>query len=369
MSKPKIPGLLDGDVILLYPELAVRAGINEAMILQKLHFLVQITRTAKVLDHFIDGKWWVYNTYAEWQEQYFPWLVVGTVKRLFLALEKDGIILSYTPPENHQKKFYTLNYEGWSAWFAQPVTKRDEDNPSQKETGGVTKRDEGASQIVPTPVTKSDALSIYSISETTTETTPEITKTFADAPGGDQLAGDADKPIDADLPKPKRARKPAKVKTLADLAEVPRVIATCAHYIQNGQGITGQAMVRINMAARELYDRFGWQSSPETAAELRSAFAWHCNQPTRPSAPKDAVKMGDMVALYQQSGGSHAQQSSHPSARRAAPDAGRRIGSAAPAHEPATRSPLRDRYAGAVPPDYRTYTDEELDARLNGGKV
>ena len=51
----------------------------------------------------------------------------------------------------------------------------------------------------------------------------------------------------------------------------------------------------------------------------------------------------------------------NPSARRTVPDAGRRIGSAAPAHEPATRSPLRHRYSKELPPVPVGTGDTEAD--------
>jgi hypothetical protein len=125
--REQIPGLMNEDYINVYPTLAVRAGINQAAILQKLHFLVHITENSRNEANFIEGRWWVYNTYAEWQKNYFPWLAISTLKLLFLSLEKEGVVLSWTPSDNDQKKYYTLDYERFAEWMAA--------TPSKKHTG------------------------------------------------------------------------------------------------------------------------------------------------------------------------------------------------------------------------------------------
>lgn len=163
----KLPGLLDEDYIACYPALAVRAGINQALILQKLHFLVVITERSKTeMNHFA-GRWWVYNTYAQWQQVEFPWLSVSTVKRLFLELEREGIVMSWTPvpgqeilypgmpPVNPKiddgTKYYTIRYDLWDRWYrasqndTPPRTKMIRP-PSQNRTPPQTKIGRGSSQ-------------------------------------------------------------------------------------------------------------------------------------------------------------------------------------------------------------------------------
>jgi hypothetical protein len=143
MSEERIPGLLDEPPINIYPSLAKRAGINKAAILQQLHFLLKITEKAHLQKNYIDGEWWVYNTYAGWQREHFPWLSVRTVQRLFLELEKDGIIRSRLSPEDKddQTKYYTIVYEQWNVWFRA--------DSSQKEMGAIPKRDGGVSSEDP----------------------------------------------------------------------------------------------------------------------------------------------------------------------------------------------------------------------------
>ena len=62
-------------MVILYPELATKIGLNEAIMLQHIHFWLQESK------HHKDGRVWVYNTYQAWQEQLSFWST-ETVKRV-----------------------------------------------------------------------------------------------------------------------------------------------------------------------------------------------------------------------------------------------------------------------------------------------
>lgn len=131
MSK-SVPHLLEERPILVYPTLATLAGINKAVILQQLHFLLNSTKEAKSQSHFMDERWWVYNSYDEWHE-HFPWIAVGTIKRLFIELEEMGIVLSKqgvapdgTLDPHDRRKWYAIAYEQWDGWVERMVTKCDD---------------------------------------------------------------------------------------------------------------------------------------------------------------------------------------------------------------------------------------------------
>jgi hypothetical protein len=203
--RAQIPGLINEDFIQLFPTLAVRAGINKAAILQKLYFLVHVTENTKNEANHFEGRWWVYNTYAEWQEQYFPWLTVGTVKRLFLELEEDKIVLYHPLNKHAKKKYYTIDEEFWPTWLnRKPSQKKTNRNrhkkrrlPSQKETISVTKESDESTQNVPMIGTKRDGSSIYKDSENTqkrlsetTQTTPTTSAPDSTAPAGAVVGDD-----------------------------------------------------------------------------------------------------------------------------------------------------------------------------------
>lgn len=92
--------------LLVIPALAVKVGLNEALVLQQIHYCV------KSSTHVIEGRRWIYNIYKEWQLQ-FPFWSESTIKRTFHSLEKQGLIVSGN--WNHSKmdktKWYTIDYE------------------------------------------------------------------------------------------------------------------------------------------------------------------------------------------------------------------------------------------------------------------
>jgi hypothetical protein len=98
--------LIDDHPLQVLPDLAVVVGLNEAIVLQQLHYWIRRSTNT------IDGQLWVYNTYEEWQTQ-FPFWSVSTIQRLFISLEKQGVIIS----EKHnvqrwdQRKWYRINYD------------------------------------------------------------------------------------------------------------------------------------------------------------------------------------------------------------------------------------------------------------------
>lgn len=99
--------LLDSkDFIQLIPALAVAMGLDEAIIIQTLHFCENGPNSGRI----INGKKWIFNTYEQWQKDYFPWWSVIHIKRLFLFLERIGVIMSCQPEGAFsRRKYYRLN--------------------------------------------------------------------------------------------------------------------------------------------------------------------------------------------------------------------------------------------------------------------
>lgn len=112
--------LLDEPPMLVYPSLAVLLGINHSIVFQQLHFLINGQKTAKnKYNHVADQqgvmRWWVYNSYPDWVRDYFPWLSVAALKKIFPALEKDGLVLTMkgVKSKSDRRKWYTIDYEAW----------------------------------------------------------------------------------------------------------------------------------------------------------------------------------------------------------------------------------------------------------------
>lgn len=115
-DKQFMPHLLDEPPMLVYPSLAVKLkSVNLAIILQQLHFLMNAAKNSKNRYVFIDDRWWVYNSYTEWQKQHFQWLAVPTLKKLFNALESMGLVISRQGVKDKldRRKWYTIDYAAY----------------------------------------------------------------------------------------------------------------------------------------------------------------------------------------------------------------------------------------------------------------
>jgi len=80
MQNDKIPSLLlDENPLIILPKLATLIGLNQAIIIQQLHYW--LIRSDKVFE----GKKWTYNTIKQWRKQ-FPFFGNNTIVRTFKNL-------------------------------------------------------------------------------------------------------------------------------------------------------------------------------------------------------------------------------------------------------------------------------------------
>lgn len=98
--------LINDYPITFLPHLAKAIGVNEALVLQQLHYW--LVNHAEV-QH--EGKFWIYKTYEEWQEQDFFFWSVRTVKSIFKKLGDMGLIESQKLSSNRHNRvnYYTIN--------------------------------------------------------------------------------------------------------------------------------------------------------------------------------------------------------------------------------------------------------------------
>lgn len=86
-------------------------GLNEAIVVQQIHYWLNINEKAK--QNLIDGRYWTYNTLDAWQKENFDFWSTKTIGRVFDKLEKRGILIK----SNHNKYKYdrtlwvTLDYD------------------------------------------------------------------------------------------------------------------------------------------------------------------------------------------------------------------------------------------------------------------
>lgn len=89
------------------PTLARLIGLNEAIILQQVHYWLQRSNNIR------DGYRWVYNSYPEWYKQMPIWKSETTMRTAFKNLEKKGLLITanYNKAKFDKTKWYRINYE------------------------------------------------------------------------------------------------------------------------------------------------------------------------------------------------------------------------------------------------------------------
>lgn len=99
--------LINENPLQVLPTLAVKIGLNEALILQQMHYWLNADHNK----NYLQGRHWVYNSYDEWHKQ-FPFWSKETIKRTIYSLEKQKLVVSDKLSEekfNH-RKWYSIDY-------------------------------------------------------------------------------------------------------------------------------------------------------------------------------------------------------------------------------------------------------------------
>lgn len=78
---------------MVLPGLATKIGLNEAIILQQIHYWTRDKR------HIVDGRSWTYNSIPEWRKQ-FPFWSEVTIRRTLKSLEDKGLIVRRALSDN-----------------------------------------------------------------------------------------------------------------------------------------------------------------------------------------------------------------------------------------------------------------------------
>jgi hypothetical protein len=182
--------LISENPLQVLPTLACAIGLNEAVILQQIHYWMTSSQ------HRYDGRCWVYNSVPNWQKQ-FPFWSESTVKRGLLSLEKQGMVISanYNRDPRDQSKWYSINYNALDALEQQQNRVND--------ASGQIDPMEQTNMTQCTRPTCTDARGQFApmqevnmtrpLPETTTENTQEIT-TENKTSGAQAVASTPDKP-------------------------------------------------------------------------------------------------------------------------------------------------------------------------------
>lgn len=103
--------LFDEYPLIVSRKLAKLIGLNEAVVLQQIHYWLEINRKAN--KNFHDGRYWTYNSMKNWHEKDFSFWSFDTVKRTFASLVKRGFLVigNYNKLKFDQTKWYSIDYK------------------------------------------------------------------------------------------------------------------------------------------------------------------------------------------------------------------------------------------------------------------
>jgi len=105
--------LIDDKPVMVLPKLAVAIGLNEAIVLQQIHYWLKIFEEAQSTSHYHDGRWWVYNTREEWSKNFPWWKSEATAWRALTALRDSGLVIAgnYNKLKIDRTLWYTIDYK------------------------------------------------------------------------------------------------------------------------------------------------------------------------------------------------------------------------------------------------------------------
>jgi len=95
------------------PKLAQAFGLNNAIIIQQIHFHLVNASENNDNYHFCEERWWIWNSYKEWEEQ-MPWWSTRTIRRIFSDLRDCGFVIARDDFGNNKfnhSLWYTLDYD------------------------------------------------------------------------------------------------------------------------------------------------------------------------------------------------------------------------------------------------------------------
>lgn len=103
--------LYDRYPLIINPTLAELIGLNEAVVLQQIHYWTEKNR----IDgrNLQDGFYWTYNSIDTWHQEQFKFWSLNTLKRTFTSLESKQLLVvaNYNKDPRDRTKWYRINHE------------------------------------------------------------------------------------------------------------------------------------------------------------------------------------------------------------------------------------------------------------------
>lgn len=115
--------LFNDQPVVINRELANLIGLNEAIVLQQVHYWIENNKKAG--RNFIEGRYWTYNSIQKWHKENFAFWSLDTVKRTFSKLVKIGIFITgdFNKDGRDRTKWYSIDEDALE-WIEESVGQR-----------------------------------------------------------------------------------------------------------------------------------------------------------------------------------------------------------------------------------------------------
>lgn len=125
--------LFDEQPLVIDKGLASLIGLNEAIVLQQIHYWLEINKKAN--KNFYEKKYWTYNTIEKWREE-FPFWSADTVKRTLSRLRKMNVIITgnFNKMTTDRTLWYTIDYDRLEELYKTSGTVKTENRNTNEET-------------------------------------------------------------------------------------------------------------------------------------------------------------------------------------------------------------------------------------------
>ena len=164
--------LISEPPLIVLPSLARLVGLNEAIILQQVHYWLQRSSNIK------DGHRWVYNSYPNWYKQMPVWKSETTMRTAFKRLEKQGLLITanYNKAGFDKTKWYRIDYDKLSSLENKLPSAKNWQTTSQNLADGTAKNWQTNTKRL--PETTSENNNKYSASHSNAQSVSQLENEF-----------------------------------------------------------------------------------------------------------------------------------------------------------------------------------------------
>lgn len=131
--------LIDERPLTVLPSLVGVVGMERAVILQQIHWLLQIPNSG--VEH--EGEHWVWGSYEEWCKDYFPFWEPDTLRKHIVKLEREGFLFSAQIKGFDRRKAYRINHQKISE--VEPAKRHDHAGSKRKNVRHANRHDHATS--------------------------------------------------------------------------------------------------------------------------------------------------------------------------------------------------------------------------------